>query len=245
MPRASWFFVLVSFSAWATPAGISGFSGKSAGTHCGSCHTGGAAPTVTLTGPTTLMPGATGSYTVRVTGGPGQNAGVDAALAGVNSGQAVFMAGTGTRLLNGEVVHNAAASMTGGSATFAFTVRAPMTNGVFTLNVAGLSANNNDAPSGDGVATAALNVTVGTGTGTTSDAGTPPPPPPVDAGTVAPVVDAGTAAPPASTVTPRKNYVAEPQSAGGVEGEAGCSSVGGPPLLILAAMLRFRRRKNC
>lgn len=219
------------FTAWATPTGISGFSGKSVGTTCTSCHSGGTAPTVMVSGPTTLMLGATGNYTVTVNGGPGKNAGIDAALGGANSGQAVFTAGTGTKLLNGEIVQNAAATMTGGTATFAFSVRAPSTNGVFTLSVAGLSGDGNLSPAGDGVATATVTVTVGTGAAT--DAGTSPPPV-VDAGT--PKVDAGVAAPPPTTTSSR-DYVAGPVGAGGVDGDVGCSSVGGAPMLIIAAML--------
>ena len=220
----------VPLTAVATPAGISGFSGKSAGTTCTSCHSGGAAPTVTVNGPTTLMLGATGMYTVTVSGGPGKNAGIDAALGGA---AAVFTAGTGTKLLNGEVVQNAAATMTGGTATFAFSVRAPAAAGVFTLSVAGLSGDANLSPSGDGVGTATVNVTVGTpGTGTDAgtpavvDAGTPPPPAAVEAG-----------APKPATTTNSRDYVAGPVGPGGVEGDVGCSSVGGAPMLILAAML--------
>lgn len=226
---AAVFGVLVSASVFATPAGISGFSGKSAGSNCGACHTGGAAPTVAVTGPTTLAAGATGSYTVTITGGAGANAGVDAAFSGATSAAAAFTAGTGTKVLNGELVQSAAKPFAAGTATFTFTVKAPTAGGMFTLNVAGLSANNNNGPDGDGFATATLNITV---PGGGADAGTPAADAgsgPVDAGTVvAPKVDAGTPA-----VVAQGAVEAE----GVVEGEAGCSSTGGAPMLIIVAML--------
>ncbi len=227
-------FVLIPVVAVASPTGISGFSGKTSGSTCGSCHTGGAAPTVMLAGPGTLVVGQTGNYTVTVAGGPGTNAGFDAALGGVNSGQAVFTPGAGSKLLNGEVVQSAAKAFAGGNATFTFAVKAPATAGVFTLTVAGLSGNGQTDASGDGTGTASLNVDV------TLTAGAPPTTVlPADGGTAAPdagtvKADAGTTAP---TTTSKKNYFAEPRSAGGVDGEAGCSSTGGAPMLIIAAML--------
>lgn len=226
-------FVLIPVVAVASPNGISGFSGKTSGSTCSSCHTGGAAPTVMLAGPNTLIAGQTGNYTVTIAGGAGTNAGFDAALGGANSGQAVFTPGAGAKLLNGEVVQSAAKAFAGGNATFTFAVKAPATAGVFTLSVAGLSGNGQTAASGDGTGTASLNVDVTLTAGappTTvlpSDAGASPP----DAG-VTP--DAGTTAPP---TTSKKNYFAQPQSAGGVDGEAGCSSTGGAPMLVVAAML--------
>ena len=99
--RTRWFFLwctvliaacVITFSSLAVayPTGISGYSGKS-GMTCTSCHSTGAAPTVTLTGPTTVASGSTNSYTLTNTGGG--NGGLDvAASAGT------FTAGTGTQV---------------------------------------------------------------------------------------------------------------------------------------------------
>lgn len=229
MRRAALIIVLVPLTTFATPAGISGFSGKTAGSTCGACHTGGAAPTVTVTGPGTLAAGATGSYTVTVAG-TGVNAGFDAALSGANAATAAFQAGTGTKVLNGELVQSAAKTFAGGSAVFTFSVKAPASTGMLTINVAGLSSNANLSPDGDGAAVATLDVMVGT-VAPTPDAGVTPPG--VDAGTAA-KPDAGTALHPAPQ---NPKYQTDPLSDGLVEGEAGCSSAGGAPLVMLALLL--------
>ena len=99
------FIILVTFAALYSPVpasatanGISGFSGKT-GSTCTPCHSNGTAPTVTLTGPTSVASGSTNTYTFMV-GGSG-NGGLDvAASAGT------FTAGTGTKVLSGEIVHN-------------------------------------------------------------------------------------------------------------------------------------------
>jgi hypothetical protein len=90
-----------SIPAHATSSGISGFSGKS-GSTCTSCHSSGTAPTVTMTGPTSVASGSTNTYAISVSTVTAGNGGVDvAASAGT------FAAGTGTKVLNGEIVHSA------------------------------------------------------------------------------------------------------------------------------------------
>lgn len=250
--------LVLPLSAIATPAGISGFSGKGGSSICTSCHAGGTAPTVAVTGPATLVAGVTGNYTVTITGGPAVNAGVDVSLGGMNSGSAVFTAGPGTKLLNSEVVHSASKVFTAGSSAFTFSVKAPLTAGVFTLFIAGLSSNNNNDPSGDGAAMTSLNVNVTLTAGAPPvgmpdaggipapvlDAGsgtTPPPPPPPPAPTPSPTVtpDGGAAAAPAQAlpVSNGNHYNAAPQSIGVVEGDSGCSSTGGMPMVVLIALL--------
>jgi len=108
--RISW-IVLAAFTliyssvpASATSNGISGFSGKS-GSTCTGCHSSGTAPTVTMTGPTSVASGSTNTYTISVSTVTAGNGGVDvAASAGT------FAAGTGTKVLNGEIVHSAPSS---------------------------------------------------------------------------------------------------------------------------------------
>ncbi len=111
LTRWSWIFLaLLATLQWSIPAkassgGISGFSGKSTST-CTSCHSGSTSiPTITLSGPTSVASGSTNSYTISVSIIASGNGGVDvAASAGT------FAAGTGTKVLNGEIVHSAPSS---------------------------------------------------------------------------------------------------------------------------------------
>lgn len=112
-----------SVPARASSSGISGFSGKS-GSTCTSCHSTGTPPTVTLTGPTTVASGSTNSYTLTV-GGTG-NHGLDvAASAGT------FTAGTGTKVLNGEITQ--ITPSTTGSWTFTWTAPIVTANSTATM----------------------------------------------------------------------------------------------------------------
>jgi Viral BACON domain len=110
-------FVVVysSVPASASGNGISGFSGKS-GSTCTSCHSSSTAPTVTMSGPASVTSGSTNSYTISVSTVTAGNGGVDvAASAGT------FAAGTGTKVLNGEIVHSSPSS----SHTWTFSWTAP------------------------------------------------------------------------------------------------------------------------
>jgi hypothetical protein len=101
---AAFTLIYASVPASATSNGISGFSGKS-GSTCTGCHSSGTAPTVTMTGPTSVASGSTNTYTISVSTVTAGNGGVDvAASAGT------FAAGTGTKVLNGEIVHSAPSS---------------------------------------------------------------------------------------------------------------------------------------
>ncbi len=108
-------FIFISVHANATSNGISGFSGMN-GSTCTSCHSSGTAPTVTFSGPTSVTSGSVNSYTVTVTGGASGNGGLDvAASAGT------FTAGTGTKVLGGEIVHSSPSS----TKTWTFSWTAP------------------------------------------------------------------------------------------------------------------------
>jgi hypothetical protein len=101
---AAFTLIYSSVPASATSNGISGFSGKN-GSTCTGCHSSGTAPTVTMTGPTSVASGSTNTYTISVSTVTAGNGGVDvAASAGT------FAAGTGTKVLNGEIVHSGPSS---------------------------------------------------------------------------------------------------------------------------------------
>jgi len=108
-------FIFISVHANATSNGISGFSGMN-GSTCTSCHSSGTAPTVTFSGPTSVTSGSVNSYTVTVTGGASGNGGLDVAAS-----VGTFTAGTGTKVLGGEIVHSSPSS----TKTWTFSWTAP------------------------------------------------------------------------------------------------------------------------
>jgi Viral BACON domain len=115
--------IALSVPAQATSNGISGFSGMN-GSTCTGCHSSGSAPTVTLTGPTSVASGSTNSYTLSVSTVTAGNGGMDLAASG-----GTFAAGTGTKVLNGEVVHSAPSS----SHTWTFSWTAPTVTATTTV----------------------------------------------------------------------------------------------------------------
>jgi uncharacterized protein (TIGR03382 family) len=152
---------LLSGSALANSTGQTGRSGKQANMTCmgSGCHSGGAAPTVTLEGPDTLEAGATGNYKLIITGGPGTRAGFNVA---VSSGD--LRAGSGQRKAADELTHSAPRNFSSGRVEFDFTLVAPATGGNITLFGAGNSTNGNFAETGDGSAQAQKTITVTGGT---------------------------------------------------------------------------------
>ena len=148
-------------TAWASSGGRTGYSGNPAtnsGAICTNCHSpSGSAPTVALTGPTSLPTGSTSVYTFKITGGAAVDGGFDVSTTGTGTLQATD---PNTKLSGGEVTHNAAISFTSGSLSFTFTLHAPASAGTITLYASGLSANGSGS-SGDNAAktTLAVNVT--------------------------------------------------------------------------------------
>ncbi|MBZ4332462.1 MYXO-CTERM sorting domain-containing protein [Corallococcus interemptor] len=148
---------LVAGSAFANSTGISGRSGKqSVSCTASGCHGGGSStPTVTLEGPTALTAGQTGQYSLIITGGPGAKAGMNVASDG-----ATLTAGSGTKVLNGELTHSLPKAFSNGSARFDFSLVAPATNGTYKVYAAGNSVNGDTAATGDAHANATLDVVV-------------------------------------------------------------------------------------
>ena len=153
---------LLSTSAFAYKAGINGYSAKSTPT-CTTCHNGGAAPTVEISGPTTLDAGATGQYTLIIRGGAGVKGGFDVA---VDNTAATLTAGTDSKLLSGELTHSAPKAFSGSEVRFDFSMVAPPTVATSTGGTvvkifgAGNSVNGDNAVSGDMSATTSLSVTI-------------------------------------------------------------------------------------
>lgn len=123
----------------ASSGGITGVST----TGCGTCHGGKSANTsLSYTGPTTVAPGQTVTYTVSVAHGTHTYAGTNIAIKNANGQNAgTLAAGTGLRAAAGELTHQAPLAFNGGAATFEFQWTAPAVGGTYTLTAAGNAVN--------------------------------------------------------------------------------------------------------
>ncbi|HYO55423.1 MXAN_6652 family MXYO-CTERM-anchored protein [Archangium sp.] len=149
---------LLSAPALANIAGTVGYSGKSNMTCITSgCHSGGAAPTVELSGPTSLAAGATGQYTLIIRGGAGVKGGMNVA---VDNTAASLAAGSGLRKAMNELTHSVPKSFSNGEVRFDFSMVAPPSAGTVNIFGAGNSVNGNGTEAGDGSAATSLAVTV-------------------------------------------------------------------------------------
>lgn len=133
-------FLLASASAHARKNGIASMG-------CSGCHSGGTAPTVTITSnPPTIMPGATVTLTVNITTPEG--------YAGFfmmsDVGTIASLAGQGTQLISGGVTHTAPKKAVNGVTSFQVGWTAPSTTGSVNLNVWAVAANGDGSSRGDG-----------------------------------------------------------------------------------------------
>ncbi len=132
-------------------------------TGCNSCHFSGQTPTVTLTGPSPVMPGSTNEYTLSIMNiGQQVFGGLDAYAAlgtlstgGANSAQT--QSRTGANLLR-EITHVGKKASMNGSTTFSFLWTAPDSFTSATLNAWGNAVNGDGFSSGDQASLATLTV---------------------------------------------------------------------------------------
>ncbi|HLK99459.1 MAG TPA: MXAN_6652 family MXYO-CTERM-anchored protein [Myxococcaceae bacterium] len=212
---------LLSLTAQANSTGIAGRSGKQGqGCMTSGCHATNpapTAPTVVLQGPASLAAGATGNYSLVITGGPAVKAGMNVA---VSNGGGTLAAGTGSKVLGtNELVHSAPRDFANNEARFDFTLVAPATAGTVTVFASGNSSNGNGANTGDSAVSVMREIQV---TATSApDAGTP---------------DAG---------NPGGGGGGGGGDGDGDDDGGGCSAAGGAPMVLLlglvAAYLRRRR----
>lgn len=183
--RAAVVLAMLSFAgvAYSHSGGITGKSGKQ-GSTCNSCHGGGKAPKVTLSGPTSLDAGASAVYTFQLE--------TDAAVTGMNAAVSAndgVMTGDDagfTRAESGEVTHAKTVKPDAGVVIYSFSMTAPPFGGKYTLFAAGNACNNNGQSDGDDSSATTLMI----------DVNGPPRPPEPEAGTTPPVT---TSQPPATT----------------------------------------------
>lgn len=164
--------------------GFSGNPATNSGQSCTTCHAAGAdVPTVTLTGPTSVVAGTTNLYTLLISGGPAQTGGFNVSVS--NNRGALTPTGPDAQALLGELTHSAPKAFSGNQVAFEFAWTAPAHNDSVTLYGAGNSTNAQQNLTGDGIGLAVLNVEV------TGGAGGPPtvsPTPPAATLKLAPVV---------------------------------------------------------
>ncbi len=130
--------LFLSDSALAYPNGITGYTLKTNASGCGACHgTHGSATSmvhVIVDGPAELLPGATGDYTVTISGGSGNDVGVDIA---VSSGT-LAKVDNNLKVLGLELVQSSPRNYSGGSYTYYFEYTAPSTAGDEIIYVTGM-----------------------------------------------------------------------------------------------------------
>lgn len=164
--------------ATANPGGVAGYTGKPtssapAGESCNKCHSGGAAPQVSITGPSSLAASQSGDYAVVVTSGLARASGAVAATDGV-----ALVPVSGLRDSFGELVQTGSQAAGGSAVQLRFRATAPARGGSFDLWAVGLGSNGSGT-GGDRAAHAKITVAV-TGGGSSaggaspSDAGAPP-----------------------------------------------------------------------
>jgi hypothetical protein len=222
--------------AGARPTGISGASGKS-GFICNQCHSGGAAPTVQLTGPVTLAAGAQATYTFTITGGAAVAGGLDAALddASLAAGAHLATISPLTKILDGEVTHTQPNDFASGALSFQFAVVAPGGARTMTLWVAGNSTNHDGSSSGDKAAGTMMTITVA-GAADLSVVTNPPlpasdlavTPTPSGRDLATPAGDPGSEGPPAGAPSPQQMMAAA---------QGGCSLAPAAPAPSMLALL--------
>ncbi|MBX7102217.1 MAG: hypothetical protein K1X89_31160 [Myxococcaceae bacterium] len=118
-----------------------------ASSSCNGCHKGGPSATTTITAmPATFNPGDTVTIRVTVTGG-GSVGGLF--LTSNTSGTFTTIAGQSTQLQNGNVLHSAPKSASGGSVTFDVKWTAPSTAGGTDFDAATVLGNNDNGSGGD------------------------------------------------------------------------------------------------
>lgn len=159
-------------AAHASRNGIFGHSGNpeprlGGGATCTECHGGGSAPTVTLSGPQTLAPGAVGDYTLTISGGQQKGGGFDVSttngkLLAVGTGEKAKPTSCDALV---EVTHTSPAQAdSSGNVTFDFQLQAPAdTDRTLRIFAAGNSVNLDGTNQGDQPALATLDVSIGAG----------------------------------------------------------------------------------
>jgi hypothetical protein len=149
--------LLCAGRAFGYGAGVFGYSGKPPAQSCNDCHSGGTAPAVTLSGPTSLPAGGSGTYALDiVTGASTSRVGFDVATSDGTIGKVVQ---TNESWINSGELSHTKTWPKGDMVRVQFTLTAPM-SGPVTLYATGLSSDGVDDTGGDTAASTTWNVDV-------------------------------------------------------------------------------------
>ncbi|GIV55367.1 MAG: hypothetical protein KatS3mg040_0135 [Candidatus Kapaibacterium sp.] len=135
--------LVFAHAAWTYPNGISGQT--TAGCTCHSTSPS-SATSLSLSGPTTVTPGSTSTFTLTLQNSSRPSAGFDLAIVnsnGQNAGTLGTVSGQLTQIMSGELTHTQPKSLSGGSVSWQFTWQAPSTPGPYTVRAAGIAVNGN------------------------------------------------------------------------------------------------------
>jgi hypothetical protein len=125
--------VVCTMTAWTYPTGVSGLTRKSGGSGCTGCHSGSSIDgVVTISGPTSLQVGQSGTYTLTISSGT--LIGCDIAA----SSGTLAKVSSALQVMSGEVTHSQ--KMTGTSVQFSWT---PSVTGTQTLYATGARTSKN------------------------------------------------------------------------------------------------------
>ncbi len=159
----------------AAPQIAHSFGSGAAATNCNGCHVLGTAPTVSLTGPTTVTGGTSNEYLFIITSPAGQLSGglnASSLLGDLTTGGAEsFLTTTSPSAAGGnnDVTHVTPKAGDGAEVRFSFLWEAPVAAGPATIDVWGNAVNANGSATGDQAAFTSLAITV--------EAAPPPPVP--------------------------------------------------------------------
>lgn len=134
--------------AWSLSSGITGHSGNpdtNGGAICTLCHSGGVAPDVQLHGPNSVEAGSLNTFTLSVSGGQQNLAGMDIS---VTSGSLIATA-AGMVKDGSELKHSQPFNVGSTPTTWSFNFEAPPSAGTVTIYAAVLSANGDGQMTGD------------------------------------------------------------------------------------------------
>jgi hypothetical protein len=149
---------LVPALAHARKNGIAGESGQGDAT-CNDCHSGGAAPSVQLRGPTALDTGMTATYQLVITSGAAKVGGLGVSVD--DPGASIHTRSESTRAVGAtQLVHNAPAPFVDGELRFEFELTAPSHPATLTIYAAGNSCNGDGEKLGDAAGLTTLKVAV-------------------------------------------------------------------------------------
>lgn len=150
-----WIFLLISINSIFADNGGRATRTSTLSNGCGSCH--GSQPNVNtsvsfISGSTTVEPGSTNNYSIRVYSSNNINSGINIGVKTSITGEdnaGVLSPGTGMKYLLSELVHSTPKFAQNNNADFEFSWKAPTNPGKYYMRAVGAACNDNGSGSGD------------------------------------------------------------------------------------------------